>query len=108
MNGRWISGRRRERQDHEEPRMPLESRFQERPRDDLGFMREQLCLDAVNPGGLLQGLNDMRKQPDLDIASIGQAAAIRDEEVADHAFAPLVHEEGIAKYPAAINGGIAR
>src|SRR6266567_2027777 len=86
--------------------MPLESRLQKWPRYYIGFVRQELRLHSMNPRRLLQGLDDMREQPQFDLAGIGEAVAIGHVEVANHTLAALVHEERVTEDAPAIHGRI--
>ncbi len=50
--------------------MAAESLIQERLGSGAGFMRQQLCLDAMDPRRLLQGLNHMSEQAPLDLIAV--------------------------------------
>jgi hypothetical protein len=54
---------------------------------------EELGLDAMDAGGLLEGFDDVGEKALFDFEAIGGAAAVADEEVADDALALLVDKE---------------
>src|SRR3954470_8759972 len=88
--------------------MPLKPGFDERSGYDIRLMRQQLRFNAMNPGRLLQGFDDVGQQLQLDLTRIRQASAIGDVQVADHSLAAFVYEEGIAENTPAIDCGITR
>ena len=86
--------------------MTLEALFQKRSGYDSRFMHQELGFNAVDSGGLLQGLNHVSKQPLLDLMPVRRPASIGHEQIADHAFATFVNKERIAENAATLNRGI--
>src|ERR1700678_801852 len=86
--------------------MTLKSLIQKRPGDAACFMGQQLCLHPVNPGRLLQRLDDMGQELELDLARVGKTSAVGHEKIADHSLAALVDKKAVAKDSPAVNRGI--
>src|SRR5581483_6297516 len=84
-------------QHHEQSRMTLETGFEERPRNHVRLVREQLRLDAVNSGRLLQRLDDVRQQTDFDLTGVRQPVAVHDVEIANNSLAAFIDEKRIAE-----------
>jgi len=95
-----------ERENHEKAWMALESLIEKRPGYTSGFVRQQLGFDAMNAGRLLQSLDHMGQQPDLYIASICGAPAVRDEKIADYPLAALINEKAVPENKAAFDRGV--
>ena len=69
-------------------------------------MQQQLGLNTIYPWRLLQGFDDMGHQPLFDGLRILQAASVSNEKISDHTLTALIDEEGIARDPAPLQGGI--
>ena len=95
---------------HEHAGMAAESLLQEGARNFSCVVRQQLRFDAMDPRGLLQGLNDVSQQPLFYLAPVrlGRLRSIAHEEVSNHALALFVNEKGVSKNTAAFDGGVAR
>src|SRR5437879_261955 len=99
---------------HEDAGMAAEALLQEGARDFSGVVRQQLRLDAMDAGRLLQGFDDVSKQSFFDLVAVGTTGSVAsrvadrvaDEEVADNALILLVDKEGVAEDAAALDGGI--
>jgi len=74
-----------------------------------GTVDQQLCLDATDSRGLLEGGNDVLNQLVLDFGGGigGVVAGQRSIEVADDTFIALVDKKAITKQPSAFDGSIA-
>ena len=75
-------------------------------RQDSRFVQEQLGLNTIYPWRLLQGFDDMGHQLLFDGLRILQAASVSNEKISDHTLTALIDEEGIARDPAPLQGGI--
>src|SRR5258708_28573223 len=97
---------------HDDARMPAEALLQKRTRDFSGVVRQQLRLDAMDAGRLLQGFDDVREQSFFDLVAVRAATSVADrvadEEIADNALILLIDKEGVAEDAAPLDGGIAR
>ena len=65
-------------------------------------MQQQLRLNSVNTGRVLQRLRHMVEQP---FAEVGRRVR-RTEHVTDHAFAAFINEEGVPDDFAVVDGRI--
>ena len=78
-------------------------------------MRQQLRLDTMDAGRLLQGFDDVREQALFDLVAVGTTGSVAsrvadrvaDKEVADNALILLIDKEGVAENAAPLDGGIA-
>src|SRR5216683_2467609 len=99
----------RQRKSHEQARVAAESLIEKWLRGGTGFMRQQLRLNAVDAGRLLQRLDDVRQQAAFNVFAVSILCAIfavTHEQVADHAFVVFVHEKRIPEDLATRNGGV--
>ena len=70
-------------------------------------MQQQLRLNAVDPGRLLERFDHVRQQPFLHgIAALRRLLGVH-KQIADHAFAAFVHKEGVAQHALAFHRGVA-
>ena len=86
--------------------MTAESLRHEGARDFAGLVRQQLRLDAVNAGRLLQRFDHVGQQPLFDFAAVQAASAIVHKQVADHALALFVDKKGVTANTAALDGRV--
>ena len=84
--------------------MAAKALIDEGSRNLSGFVHQQLGLNAMYAGRLLQGFDHVREQARFNLGSVGSAAAIRDKEITDDTLAALIHKERIAVDSAAIDG----
>ena len=91
---------------HEDAGMPAESLLEKRPYHLSGFMRQELRLDAMDSGRLLKGFDHVRKQPFLHFLTVGGAASIANEEIANDTFALFINEKRISKNITALDGSV--
>src|SRR5438034_9425516 len=83
--------------------MPLESLLQKWPCHCASFMHQQLRLNAVHPGGLLQSVNDVREKLALDLIRVAWLLAVVNEQITNDALTSLVHEERVTEDASTIN-----
>src|SRR5580704_14930328 len=86
--------------------MALEALIEKRPRNASRIVGEQLRLDPMDAGGLLQRLDYMREQLYFDFVRVRNPAAVRDIKIADHSLAAFIHKEAVTENAPAINGGV--
>src|SRR5580704_13110142 len=86
--------------------MALESLIQKRPRHAACLMRQQLRLDAVNSGRLLQRLDHVREQFQLYLARVRKPPAVRHKKITNHSLAAFVDKKAVAENAAAVDGSI--
>src|SRR5271168_554674 len=97
-----------ELENHEKPRMPLESLVKKRPGYAPRLIGQQLRFHAVNSRGLLQRLDHVSQQLNFDLARVRKAASVHYKKITDHSLAAFVNEKAVAEDAPAFYGRISR
>src|SRR5579863_4113367 len=88
--------------------MALKPGIKKRLRNCIGVVCQQLSLNSMNAGRLLQGLDHMVEQAELNLPRVGEPAAVGHIEIADHSLAAFVDKKRVTEDAAAVDRGVSR
>src|SRR5258708_7488573 len=88
--------------------MTMEPLLRKRSRYGAAQVHQQLGFNALDAGGLLQGLNHMSEQAFFYLQGTLAAAAIGHIEVANHSLAAFIDKKRIPRDSSALHCRVAR
>jgi hypothetical protein len=102
----WLGAGSLDGPGEEESAIAAETLVYERGDEVIGGMDEELGLDPMQSGGLLESADGVAKQLQLDgVATVTSGIGILDEQIADDALGALINEKTVAVDASALDGG---